>query len=49
MKNFSQGPKWIPGVLQESSGPISFEVVLEDGRTVHEKTPIARSSDTEKQ
>ena len=31
-RNFSQGPKWVPGILRESNGPIAFEVELEDGR-----------------
>ena len=31
-RNFSQGPKWVPGILSESNGPIAFEVELEDGR-----------------
>lgn len=31
-RNFYQGPKWMPGLVQQSNGPTSFEVELEDGR-----------------
>ena len=31
-RNFCQGPKWMPGIVQQSNGPISFVVELEDGR-----------------
>ena len=31
-RNFSQGPKWVRGILRESNGPIAFEVELENGR-----------------
>ena len=31
-RNLCQGPKWMPGIVQQSNGPISFEVELEDGR-----------------
>lgn len=30
--NFRSGPKWMPGVLKQSTGPTSFTVQLEDGR-----------------
>ena len=30
-KNFGQGPPWLPGVIQESKGPVSYTVELEDG------------------
>ena len=31
VKNQSAGPKWLPGVIVERSGPVSFHVQLEDG------------------
>ena len=31
-RNFSQGPKRVPGILRESNGPTAFKVELEDGR-----------------
>ena len=30
--NFRSVPKWMPGVLKQSTGPISFAVQMEDGR-----------------
>ena len=33
-KNFGQGPPWLPGVIQESKGPVSYTVELEDGRVL---------------
>ena len=27
--------KWLPGVIKEKSGPVSYSVQLEDGRTWH--------------
>ena len=29
--NFGQGPPWLPGVIQESKGLVSYTVELEDG------------------
>ena len=31
-RNFCQGPKWMPGIMQQSNGSISLKVELEDGR-----------------
>ncbi len=31
--NFSNGPKWLPGVIQSPCGSVSYEVTLEDGRS----------------
>ena len=31
-RSFRSGPKWMPGVLKQSTGPTSFAVQLEDGR-----------------
>ena len=30
--SFRSGPKWMPGVLKQSTGPTSFAVQMEDGR-----------------
>ena len=30
--NFRRGPKWLPGILKESTGPTSFAVQLENGQ-----------------
>ena len=30
--NFGQGLPWLPGVIQESKGPVPYTVELEDGR-----------------
>ena len=32
MKNFGAGRRWLPGQVVEMSGPVSFHVLLEDGR-----------------
>ena len=31
-RNFCQGAKWMPGIMQQSNGSISLKVELEDGR-----------------
>ena len=31
-KNFRQGPPWLPGVIKELTGPVSYTVEVEDGR-----------------
>ena len=33
-KNFGQGPKWMPGVIAESTGPVSFLVRLGSGQVI---------------
>ena len=44
--NFRRGPKWVPGVLKQSTSPTSFVVQLEDGRLLrrHQDHLIQRSS-----
>ena len=32
LKNFGAGARWLPGKIVEKSGPVSYHVVLEDGR-----------------
>ena len=34
VKNFSHGPKWMPGVVVKVTGPVSCEVLLSDERVV---------------
>ena len=33
-QNFSFGPKWIAGIIESVTGPVSYEVMLGDGRLV---------------
>nr|XP_033960387.1 uncharacterized protein K02A2.6-like [Pseudochaenichthys georgianus] len=33
-RNFSFGPKWIPGIIESVTGPVSYTVMLGDGRVV---------------
>lgn len=33
-RNFSLGPKWIPGIIESVTGPVSYKVMLGDGRVV---------------
>ena len=44
--NFRRGPKWVPGVLKQSTSPTSFVVQLEDGRLLRRQQDhlIQRSS-----
>lgn len=32
--NFGSGEKWLPGVILEKTGPVSFRITLEDGRVI---------------
>jgi len=43
--NFRRGPRWLAGILKESTGPTSFAVQLEDGRLLrrHQHHLIQRS------
>ncbi|KAG1927461.1 retrotransposable element [Pimephales promelas] len=34
VRNFSYGPKWIPGNIETVTGPVSYKVMLGDGRVV---------------
>ena len=34
VKNQSRGETWLPGHVMESSGPVSFKVQLQNGRTI---------------
>ena len=33
-KNFSAGSKWIPAIISETTGPVSYKVTLQDGQLV---------------
>lgn len=35
VKNYHPGDKWLPGVIQKKTGPVSFVVKLTDGRVCH--------------
>ena len=35
IQDFPTGTGWLPGVITKASGPLSFRVRLQDGRTVH--------------
>ena len=43
--NFSPGAKWLPGVIIQQSGPVSFKVKLLDGRTVRRHLDYVRRRD----
>ena len=45
VSNFRRGPRWLPGILKESTGPTSFAVQLEDRRLLrrHQDHLIQRS------
>ena len=32
VRNYQQGEQWVPGVIQDRTGPVSFRVKLQDGR-----------------
>ena len=34
VKNFSSGPKWLSGQVSESTGPVSYVILLTDGRSL---------------
>ena len=34
VKNQGRGETWLPGHIIESSGPVSFKIQLQDGRTI---------------
>ena len=33
MRNYHHGDHWLPGCIEQRTGPVSFKVQLEDGRT----------------
>ena len=34
IRNFQQGQPWIPGVISKVAGPVSYQVMLENGQLV---------------
>ena len=46
VRNFPSGNGWLPGIIEERSGPLSFQIKLQDGRIVrrHIDHIICRSS-----
>lgn len=44
VKNFTAGPKWLPGCISTVWGPLSFDVELEDGRVVQRHIDHIRST-----
>ena len=42
VKNFGPGASWIPGVIHESKGPVSFAVELDDGRIIRQHADHVR-------
>ncbi|XP_054875417.1 uncharacterized protein K02A2.6-like [Amphiprion ocellaris] len=49
IRNYSYGPKWIPGVIQDFSGPLSYTVNVGSGQVVkrHVDQVRARLADSE--
>ena len=41
VKNFSHGPKWMPGVVVKVTGPVCCEVLLSDERVVRVTGPVS--------
>ena len=48
VRNYQQGERWIPGVIEEATGPVSFRVRMSDGRLrrCHQDQVRNRSVDT---
>ena len=42
-KNFGQGPPWLPGVIQDLKGPVSYTIELQDGRVVQRHVDHVRA------
>ena len=42
--NFSGRSKWLPGVIKNKSGPVSYQIQLDDGRVIrrHQDHIISR-------
>ena len=34
VRNFPTGDGWLPGIIMEANGPLSFQIKLQDGRMV---------------
>nr|XP_023659478.1 uncharacterized protein K02A2.6-like [Paramormyrops kingsleyae] len=48
IRNYSYGPKWVPAVIQDASGPVSYTVIIGSGQIMkrHVDQVRARRSDT---
>ena len=42
-ENFGKGARWLPGILKEANGPVSFTVELEDGHIIRRHSDHLRS------
>ena len=47
VKNFRGGQKWLPGCIEKTTGPVSFQVKLADGGTVRCHQDQLRPRDTD--
>ena len=47
VKNQGRGETWLPGHIIESSGPVSFKIQLQDGRTISRHQDHLRKRFTE--
>ena len=46
IKNYSYGPKWIPAVIHSSSGPVSYKVIVGNGRLIKRHVDQVRARPT---
>ena len=42
-ENFGKGACWLPGIVNEANGPVSFTVELEDGRIIRRHSDHLRT------
>eukprot|EP00079_Xenopus_tropicalis_P032197 XP_017945968.1 PREDICTED: uncharacterized protein LOC108645361 [Xenopus tropicalis] len=42
-RNYAMGPKWIPAVIVEATGPVSYKVKIADGRVIRRHVDQLRS------
>ena len=45
-QNFGTGQRWMPAIIREVTGPVSFLMKLPDGRLVRRHQDILRCHDT---
>ena len=46
IQEFGSSPRWIPGVIVSSTGPVSYTIKLEDGRVVRRHIDHVRDRST---
>ena len=46
VRNFSEGPRWLPGSIAEVRGPLSYLIRLEDGQEVRRHVDHVRARNT---